>query len=442
MKTAYLLPLLLAACAGPVAELSSAPPAWIHAPAAGAPIRDGWWRSYQDPELDGLIRKAWSSNPDLDALTGRAMIARADRTEAFGRLFPSAGLNVGYGIEREQSAVTGFRPMKMEPWQGEAMLSWELDLTGKRRAILSAAKDREAAAWARLQGGRLMIATEIAAARFEATVLAAEMVLLREQTASEQESVRLTRSLIEAGLASSADLADREADSQAFIRITEDLQRQQALVRLRLDRLVGGAAVSPVPGVDSLRIPQAPSRISVDVFAMRPDLIAAEAEVRAAFSIAQAARLNLLPTLSLAAGIEGGTQSPTREFRTWMATAGPRLEIPVWDPARIAAVGRERAAASVAAADYRSTALNAVEEVEGRFIDFRSHLKQMRSAEIEVGTRRQAWEDTSSRFESGLISSIAATQLRHSYYEARRILLRLKLRALTDHLALVRALGG
>lgn len=437
-----ILGLLVVSCAAPVAELTPAPPAWVHAPAAGGGISGEWWNAYGDPALGGMIQRAWSENPDLDALVGMAGRARAERMEALGMLFPTAGLNVGYGANREQSRMTMFRPERMEPWGGEAMLAWELDLTGKRRAILSAAKDREAAAWARVRGARLMLASEVAAARFEALALAGEISLLREQTAAELESVRLTRGLVEAGLATSADVADRTADAQAFARMTEDLERQQALTGLRLARLTGGRASGSASRGVVPRIPETPQRVPEDVFASRPDLVAAEAEVRAAFAIEQAARLNLLPTLSLAAGAEGGADSPTGGFRTWMTSVGPRLEIPVWDPSRIAAVSRGRAEAVVAAANYRSTALNAVEEIEGGHINFRSHLRQLRSAESEEEARRQAWSDAGSLFASGLISSIEATEFRHSYYAARRVVWRLRLRALNDHLALVRALGG
>ncbi len=419
-----------------------APPAWVHAPVSSGALGGGWWRSYGDPALDELIRRGWSRNPDIEALVARAGAARADRLEALGMLFPKAGAALGWGVNREQSRMTMFEPEDMEAWTGEAMVSWELDLTGKRRAMLSAAKDREAAAWARLQGARLMLATEIAAARFEAAILTEEIGLLREQVTSERESLRLTQSLADAGLANSADLAERDADAQAFNRRAEDLERQLALARLRLDRLTGGHGDVPARPAGSLRVPEAPHRLPAETFASRPDMIAAEAEVRAAFSIARAARLNLLPSLSLAAGAEGGTDSPTQRFRTWMATAGPRLEIPIWDPERLAAVPRSRAEAVAAAADYRSTALNAIEEIEGGYINFRSRVSQLRSAEREAQTRRRAWDDARSRFESGLISSIEATEFRHSYYQARRTSLRLKLRTLNDHLALVRALGG
>jgi len=442
LKATILFGLLLVSCAVPVAELPSPPPAWVHEPARGGAVSGDWWHAYQDPALAGLIRQAWASNPDLDALAGMAAMARAERMEALAMLFPKAGLDVGYGANREQSRMTMRRPERMEAWTGEAMLAWELDLTGKRRAILSAANDREAAAWARVQGARLMLAGEVAAARFESLVLADEIVLLREQTAAELESLRLTRALVDAGLASSADLADRHADAQAFVRMTEDLERQQALTRLRLDRLAGGRAGAAGGTAAALRIPEPPRRVPAEVFARRPDLIAAEAEVRAAFAIEHAARLDLLPSLSLAAGAEGGADSPSRGFRTWMTTVGPRLEIPVWDPARIAAVPRGRAQAAVAAAEYRAAALNAVEEIEGGHLNLRSHLRQLQTAEGEVAMRRQAWSDARSKFESGLLSSIAATEFRHSYYDARRVALRLRLRALNDHLVLVRALGG
>jgi len=438
---AYPACLLFAACAAPLPETPSAPPAWVHAPAGGTALSASWWQAYGDPSLASLIAQAWAENPDLASALAKTNAARADRQQALAMLFPTAGAATGFVTGNEKNRATGGMIERIDPWQSEAMFSWELDVTGKNRARLRAAQAREAAAWARFQGVKLMLATEVAAARFESILLGEEAALLREQAAAENEALRLTRSLADSGLADSAELAVRDADAQSFLRMAEDVDRQQTLARLRLDRLTGGRARAAGRHT-ALRVPAAPQRLPADAFAQRPDLIAAEAEVRAAFEIAHAARLDMLPSLSLTAGADGGRNSLRNRFEMWTASAGPRLEIPIWDPARLAAVPRNRAEAGMAAADYRSTALKAIEEIEGGYVNFRSRIKQHSSADREAASRHKALTDAEARRKAGLISMIQATEQRHAYYEARRNSIRLKIRVLNDHLRLVRALGG
>jgi len=441
MKSLVYLPcLLLVACTAPLPDTPSAPPAWVHASTGGTALQSNWWQAYGDPSLALLIAQAWAQNPDLTSALAKTKAARIDRQEALAMLFPTAGAGIGFVTGYEKNMATDGVRERLDPWQSEAMFSWELDVTGKNRARIRAAEAREAAAWARFQGVKLMLATEVAAARFESVLLGEVASLLREQAAAEKEAYTLTRSLADSGLTDSADLAEREADAQSFLRMAEDMDRMQKLAGLRLDRLTGGRAQAG--GRPAYRVPSAPQRLPAEAFARRPDLIAAEAEVRAAFEIAYASRLDLLPSLSLTAGADGGQSSLRNRFQMWTASVGPRLEIPIWDPTRLAAVPRNRAEAEMAAADYRSTALTAIEEIEGGYVNFRSRVRQHASAERESASRRVAWTNAESRRKAGLISSIQATELRHAYYEARRNSIRLKIRVLNNHLRLIRALGG
>lgn len=432
--------LLFSACAPSISDPPSAPPGWVNVPSSGSPLRADWWNRYNDPDLSGLIQQAWTQNPDITIALAGIEAARADRNQALGMLFPMAGGTLGFGTNREKSRMTHFRAEDMEPWQSEGMLKWELDVTGKGRAMLRAAQSREAAAYARYEGAKLMLASEVAAARFESILMGEEATILLEQAAAETEAFRLAKSLVEGGFADSETLANREADAQAFKRMADDFHRQQSLAKLRLDRLAGGRANSG--GKASPVIPPAPTRLPAETFSRRPDLIAAEAELRAAFEMEHAAKLELLPSLSLVVDAGGGQNSLRQRFMTWTAMAGPRLEIPVWDPARLAQVTRGKAAATRAAAQYRSTALDAIEEVEAGYINFTSRQRQYQSSLRETASRKQAFDDANSKKIAGLASGIEATESRHAYYEARRATLRLRLRLLNDHLKLVRALGG
>jgi outer membrane protein TolC len=288
---------------------------------------------------------------------------------------------------------------------------------------------------------RLLVATEIAMARFEDLALGEEISVHTRQLASEQKNVAMNQALFQQGLISTSAQAAGVADMEEARRTLSELERQRGLTRLRLTRLCGGAA-GDTPHSSMPRIPQSPAKAPASVWGSRPDLIAAEADVRSAFATADAARLDLLPSLSLAAGGNLGSNSLTGQLRTWELSAGPRLEIPLWDPARIAATKRGNAKAAETAANYRSTALSAVEEIEGAYLNFQRRKSQLASAETEMESARTAWLHAQSLTSEGQGSFAQENQAARRYRDATRNTTRLRLHTLNDHLTLIRALGG
>ena len=189
-------------------------------------------------------------------------------------------------------------------------------------------------------------------------------------------------------------------------------------------------------------IPPSPAQSPAAVWGSRPDLVAAEAELRAAFATQDATRLDLLPALSLGAGGNLGTNSLSGHLRTWELSAGPRLEIPVWNPARIATLKRSRAAAAGAAADYRTMALKTIEEIEGAYLNFSRRRSQLQSIEREQAIARTVRIDTQEKRRSGAGTFADENLAGRRYRDAKRMTSRLRLQLLDDYLALVRALGG
>ncbi len=433
--------IFVGSCAGPRPDLPTAPPAWVHAPAGARPLTADWWKTFGDPVLDDLIRQGWDNNPDIESALRRIEVARADRFEAMASFFPKAGIEAGYRQGREQNRMTEYRPDDLEPWTGEAAVSWEIDVTGKLGARVAAANAGESAAFARWQGVRLLIATEIAAARFEDTIHSEEIIRQSGQLTAEDRSLDMTRQMLERGLVSSGDLASRLAQVESLRREIAELSRLRDNARLRLVRLRGGMQ-APATARGTLEIPSVPTRIPAAVWSSRPDLIEAEAEVRAAFALQDSARLDLLPSLSLGAGASLGKGSLSGQIKTWEVSAGPRLEIPIWDPSRLAELRRSKAKAALAASSYRAVALNAVEEIESSYVDFTRHRIQLGSLEKETSSLQTAWNHAKSKSASGTASFLEETTAGKRYQEASALRSLMRLRVLNDYLKLVRALGA
>ncbi|MDH3771014.1 MAG: TolC family protein [Nitrospirota bacterium] len=191
-----------------------------------------------------------------------------------------------------------------------------------------------------------------------------------------------------------------------------------------------------------MRLPSLPHRTTSQVLRKRPDLLAAEARVRSAFQLEESTRLNLLPSLTLGAGASGESTALASGFRQWIASVGPRLDLPVYDPKRLAAVHVRRAGTDEAAALYRRTALHAFEEVESSYLNFSNRRRQLTAARREVAALDEARRNTFATFETGLVSQIELLESERRSLEGRRQELAVRHALLRDHLALVKALGG
>lgn len=435
------LALALSSCVATTPSLSSIPPAWVNQPSGGAALKADWWKVFGDPALDDLIARGWSSNPEIDAALYRVEAARADRFEAMAALFPKASVSAGFREGREKNRTTVYRPDDLEPWTAAGEVSWEIDLTGKRSARLSSARSAEAAAYTRWRGVRLLIATEIALARFEVLVLGSEISILQEQSTSETKALEISEAMFNRGLISSNDRSMSISSSEELRRELSDVERRKNLAKLRLDRLCGGNS-GVAEGGEVPSVPIAPSKSPAAVWGSRPDLVTAESDVRAAFAIADASKLDLLPTLSFGAGGDLGADSLSRQLKTWELSAGPRLDIPIWDPGRIAEVKRTKANAWESAASYRATALKAVEEIEGAYVNFGRRRGQLTSVQREAEVAKTAWIDARAKTGSGEGAFTEENSARRRYSSLSITEARLRFQLLDDYLALVRALGG
>lgn len=436
-----LIALILASCSTQPPGPTGPPPAWVNAPSGGSALSASWWQGFGDPELEGLIQHAWRNNPDIEVALHQIESARADRFEAMANFLPKAGIGLGFREAREQSRDTGFRPMDMKPWTAEGGISWELDLFGKRQAEWRAANAGEAAAHARLRGVKLMIATEICAARLEQSLMSQELTRQKQQLEDEAKATELSEQLLEKGLISSADHARRVGDMEDLERRIHELMRLEENARLRLARLLGGGK-TPAPHLGSVRLPPVPQRIPGEVWQQRPDLLAAEAMVREAFAIQDSAKLNLLPTLSLGVGGNLASSSPRAGYEVWTASVGPKIDIPVWNPARVAQLKRSKARAAEASALFRSASERAVEDIESAYNDLVHHRHHIESLQREKTARLRAWKDSQAKYKAGIDSAIQRTDLGRTYANISIMHTRMKLQAIQSKLRLVRALGG
>ncbi len=154
-----------------------------------------WWEVFGDSELAGLEQKAADNNQDLKAAEARFREARASIQFNRSALFPSISVGPGISSLRESANHPYFslRPTSTGDFVLPFDLSYEVDLWGRVRRSVTAAREDAQATAADLATAKLSIQAELAFDYFELRSSDAQKRLLDETVKTYADALQLTR---------------------------------------------------------------------------------------------------------------------------------------------------------------------------------------------------------------------------------------------------------
>ncbi len=417
-------------------------------PLTGATESDGraWWERFENPVLNRLVASAIASNANLATLARRVDLARARGNADTAGALPSVSASTSLRAGKEHSRETFFQTRSVMPWVSAGAASWEIDWLGKWRARKNAAREFVSATEADLNAGRLLIAGDVMVSWFNLQRRHDEIAIIEASLRHQDEILRIYRDRLRAGLVEAAVIDRQESEAASLKRQLVKTRMLTEVVTRKLDQLLGKIAgegsYELSPRLSESVIPKLPDALPSDVLRRRPDMAAAEARLRAAYSLERAAKLDLYPSLNLRLGGVTMTGSLADPFRSWITEIGPRLEIPIWDATRRAESSVSSARAKLAAAEYRATALRAIEDVEIALITFHRAREQLSLAN-EIVQRTVAVRDrTADRFRAGLVSQLEQLEDERRTLAARLLATELQAELLASAVAVFRAMGG
>ena len=415
-------------------------PTGSRAVAETKPGGTSWWRDWNDPALTRDIAAAFAASPGLQMVA--AKIARADAlvADAEGAMKPSVNLGFNYLTGRQRNI--DFGPFDLPPWQSGAFLSWEADLSGKLRAARNLARESRAATVQDLELARLVLGTRLAGLRLQLYRLNAEVGIVAESLQAARRTLEFLKERRAAGIVADPVVDQQKAALQSLARQRLELERKRDLTLVQLRTLRGGSAPGD-PGKARFPRPERwQSRPLDEVLQDHPRLKAAAARVRSAFQLQRSARLNLLPSFRIEALATGRQTSLADRFRVWSGQIGPSLDLPVYDPARLAQVKLRQAEAKMGAAQYREAVLEVLEDLDGARINLASRQSQLAAVRQESEARKRARDRAQERLEKGVISEIDFLELEQKWLESRQMVERLQQGVLMAQLEVVKASGG
>ncbi|MFY2556067.1 efflux transporter outer membrane subunit [Corallococcus terminator] len=415
--------------------------AWTSPGAPEGGIQDGWLATFQDEQLQALVTEALSRNPDLRSTAARVDQASAMLGVARAGLLPTLdleareSLGIGQGLEGVLRGI-------------DLSAGWEVDLWGKLRYRRNAAQETMAAAEAEFEFARQSLAATLA----KGWLLATEAHLLGciavERVKMGEELVQLTTTRLQVGVTNEQELSLAMANLDSYRDTVKQLELTRVQATRAVELLAGrypSGTLEPRSSLVELPGP-VPAGIPASVLERRPDLMAAERRVAAAFNRVQEARAARLPSLRLtgAVGLVDSDVVVLKETLT-NPTGGVAagLLAPLFHGGALAAQVRARTAEQEAAlGEYASAALRATNEVENALTSARVLGERREILERVVAEHARALELLNVDYRVGKVDLRTLLQQTLLADAARISLLRVRSEQLIQRINLHLALGG
>jgi outer membrane protein, multidrug efflux system len=405
-------------------------------------VDNNWLRTFNDPGLDSIVAEALRNNFDLRSAAANVEKAQQNVIVVAARMKPQVGIGLGYDATADDGEGGIYGSSKVV-----GLASWEPDVWGKMRAQKEAATAEYEATALDFKFAQQSLAA-VTAKSWYLTVETSQFVSLYEQVVGiYTEILELVKTRRMLGKVGDLDVAEASANLNAAQNGLIQSVGLFAEARRNLEVLVGrypaaeivtATEFSPLPPPVKAGIPSL-------LLERRPDLIAAENLVIAAFRYEEAANLALLPTfsLSLGAGRLSDVLFSVLKMNPWLATAGIGMSIPVYTAGRLPAqIKIATAKQQQAVANYGNVCLTAFYEVENCLM-YEDLLAQQLPYQLNVvANRSDAVRIARLKYESGKIDLLSVLQLQNAQIASQEELIKLRNAQLANRISLHLALGG
>ncbi|MEH6789937.1 efflux transporter outer membrane subunit [Parasphingorhabdus sp.] len=426
-----------------------------HGETVAAQLSYGEW--FADPRLEALVANALANNRDLMAATARIEQARAQYRIQDSRQLPAvvASANATRSRQAAGAAPIGgaggnagaatFNRFDV----GVGISAFELDFWGRLANLSEAARAQYLATVAAQRAFYLSLIADTATTYYEIVETEEQIALAQATAESRQEGLRIAGLRLDAGVTSALPFGQAET---LLTQARQQLAAERlALAQLRnqLAVLVGGTESPSLPAGLPLAAQGSEVRLAAglpsDLLLVRPDIIAAEEELRAARANIGAARAAFFPSISLTgnAGLSSASLSGLFGSDGLGWSFGPSISLPIFDAgARRADLDLAEARAVEQVANYDRTVQSAFREVADALAGRRYLAEQVVTLETGVAAQERIARIARLRYREGVADYLEVLDAERNLFAAQQQLLATRRAWLQNRATLFVALGG
>jgi NodT family efflux transporter outer membrane factor (OMF) lipoprotein len=455
----------------PMPEASSSAP--IHGGDAqrfisGRDLPFDWWRLFQSPALNALVVQAFKANPTIPA--AQAALAQALEFVRAQRGFYYPGVAANFQAERVKVAGNNTQSSSLgiqgngenfgQPLQAAVPLYYQFYTAGlsvgfvpdvfgaNRRQVESLTAQSDVQRFA-LEATYTTLASNVTGAAIQEASLRAQIEATQQIIAADEKCLQILRDQFRLGFAMRIDVAIQEAALAQAQTLLPPLQKQFEQTRDLIRALVGNLPnqdVSQLFELEALQLPQElPVSLPARIIEQRPDVRAAEAQLRAANAQVGVAVAAMLPQFPISGTLGGNAAQIPLMFRGggpfWTLVAG--VTQPVFEGGTLLHTKRAASAAlKQAASQYQNAVITAYQNVADSLHASLSDAEALAGAVEAENAAKVTYDLTRRQMQAGYVNTLTLLYAETAYNQA--LLTRVQAQATRygDTVALFQALGG
>ncbi|CAM2821762.1 efflux transporter outer membrane subunit [Helicobacter burdigaliensis] len=339
-----------------------------------AMVSQTWWKDFEDEDLDALVKEALENNYDLAVAMERVSQARSMWGYARSDRYPSIGVQ-GEATRNKKNPQNN-KPNNYNNFSLSAVFNYELDLWGR-------ARDADRSAYATLLATKasrdtimLSLVAGVAESYFALLTINNQVQISQNTLKARTENYEYRKKEYEVGKISEIDMQQAKSEMESVRAQLQSLLMEQNSAQTALMILLGRDPQGifkvelPTKAKALPKAPIVPVNLPSELLEQRPDIEAAEQDLKAAnFSIG-VARSAYFPTISLT-GMAGYVNPKLNELiknssSTW--NYGGNFVGNLLD------FGRTSANVELSKSQYREMVLNYAQVVRNAFGEVRDSL--------------------------------------------------------------------
>lgn len=447
--------------------------------AQGKDIPAEWWTVFKSKPLDALVRESLQNNPSLQAAEAAVRIAYFTAEAQKGGFYPQVLLtsNDSQNLESNNRSynsvnptifrqafptpgnfITGIpvpNPPQNSPNAPYGLFLKQLTVSftpdvwgGNARAVESLEAQTEQQNW-QLEAAHLALTTNVVVAAIQEASIRGQIEATKNIISILRESLDILNRQYAFGSIAKADVIAQEAALAQAEQTLPPLEKQLAVQRDLLTALAGRLSFEG-PGerfeLANFKLPAtAPVSVPSQLVAQRPDIRAAAANLHQASAAVGVAIANRLPNVTLSANVGASAFHMAQLFTpgTGLYSAAANLSQPIFDGMSL--LNKQKAAEAAleqADAQYRSTVINAFQNVADALRSLQSDAKAVSTARKAEDAAKRNLDIVRMQLKYGQVSQIAVLYAQRAYLLASLSRVQAEATRLSDTAALFMALGG
>lgn len=420
--------------------------------ALGKDLPGQWWTLFHSKALTALIEQAIKHNPDLQTAYTTLVQARENALSQESSLWPQLDAG-GYATRQQvsgaQFGAPGRPPTVFSLYNTSVSVSYTFDFFGAiKRQIETMAAQAEYQRF-QLEAAFLTIASNIVSTAVQEASVRAQIAATEEVIAIQSQQLDVIKQQFELGGASKVAILSQQSALAQTKTTLPPLQQQLAQLRNRLKVLVGEFPSNRLEQeftLDGLQLPtNLPLSLPSQLVEQRPDIRAQEALLHVASAQIGAVIASVFPNFTLKANVASIATDPSGMFspgsEIWNMTAN--LAQPIFHGGQLTHQRNvAKAAYDQAASQYRSTVLQAFQNVADSLNALHYDADTLAAQESALGTAHETLELSQAQFHIGAASHLDVLSSERNYRQARLGQIKAKAAQIADTAALFLALGG